>query len=303
MGITVLFLDEKFRDSWVYSARRANHYMPSLKVGSIVKVDRFEVARCSSMYKITDHPFLIRFISPTIIDEVITDVVGEIRSVQGSDLTKETTRVLIFFLKHLDSAIGVKVSALELDPIKVAEHGDSSFEVSALSVISSHHQNVSQLPQLFFLARWTLDQFNHPWDLQLNTSGSTLVAIRKKYNQERYIHFVVHISGACGQSLLQTSFVVSSVVEYFQEVVLPGNAISQKVWMCCQMMSRNIFCVPDIVPEDPVADERYDEATEQRTDAERRSFVFPILFRRILLRMRDMMKQLSNVPMQNVART
>ncbi|KAF3546903.1 hypothetical protein DY000_02005292 [Brassica cretica] len=53
-------------------AERANHYMPSLKAGSIVKVDRFEVARCSSMYKITDHPFLIRFISPTIIDKVIT---------------------------------------------------------------------------------------------------------------------------------------------------------------------------------------------------------------------------------------
>ncbi|KAF3572949.1 hypothetical protein F2Q69_00062812 [Brassica cretica] len=51
----------------------ANHYMPSLKAGSILKVDRFAVARCSSMYKITDHPFLIRFISPTIIDEVITD--------------------------------------------------------------------------------------------------------------------------------------------------------------------------------------------------------------------------------------
>ncbi|WZZ30792.1 hypothetical protein YC2023_014193 [Brassica napus] len=51
---------------------RANHYMSSLKVGSIVKVDRFEVARCSSMYKIIDLLFLIRFISPTIIDEVIT---------------------------------------------------------------------------------------------------------------------------------------------------------------------------------------------------------------------------------------
>ncbi|KAF2581408.1 hypothetical protein F2Q68_00003170 [Brassica cretica] len=54
------------------SAGRANHYMPSLKTGSIVKVDRFEVTRCSSMYKIIDHPFLICFISPTIIDEVIT---------------------------------------------------------------------------------------------------------------------------------------------------------------------------------------------------------------------------------------
>ncbi|WZY77255.1 hypothetical protein YC2023_023639 [Brassica napus] len=67
MGITVLFLDEK-----IHGAGCANHYMSSLKVGSIVKVDRFEVIRCSSMYKITDHPFLIRLISPTIIDKVIT---------------------------------------------------------------------------------------------------------------------------------------------------------------------------------------------------------------------------------------
>ncbi|KAF2574482.1 hypothetical protein F2Q70_00000392 [Brassica cretica] len=58
-----------------------------------------------------------------------------------------------------------------------------------------------------FLARWTLDQSKHPWnptlqhytryetpslkktvlameDLQLNTSGSTLVAVRNKYNQK-----------------------------------------------------------------------------------------------------------------------
>ncbi|KAF3561691.1 hypothetical protein DY000_02018756 [Brassica cretica] len=79
-------------------AGRANHCMPSLKAGSIMIVVRFEVARCSSMYKITDHPFLIRFILPTIIDEVITDVVGQIRSVQVSDLTKETTRVVIRLL-------------------------------------------------------------------------------------------------------------------------------------------------------------------------------------------------------------
>ncbi|KAL0789475.1 hypothetical protein Bca101_005721 [Brassica carinata] len=64
--------DREFRDSWVYFAGRTNHYMPSLKAGSIVKVDHFEVARCSSMYNITDYPFLIRFISPTVIDEVIT---------------------------------------------------------------------------------------------------------------------------------------------------------------------------------------------------------------------------------------
>ncbi|KAF3511670.1 hypothetical protein F2Q69_00003431 [Brassica cretica] len=69
-------LDEKvnFVIHGFIPAGRANHYMTSLKAGSIVKVDRFKVAMCSSMYKIIDHPFLIRFISPTIIDEVITGV-------------------------------------------------------------------------------------------------------------------------------------------------------------------------------------------------------------------------------------
>uniref|UniRef100_A0A0D3DMB1 DUF223 domain-containing protein n=1 Tax=Brassica oleracea var. oleracea TaxID=109376 RepID=A0A0D3DMB1_BRAOL len=74
VGITVLFLDENV-NSVIHGftpVERANHYKPSLKAGSIVNVDPFEVARCSSMYKITDHPFLIRFISLTIIDEVIT---------------------------------------------------------------------------------------------------------------------------------------------------------------------------------------------------------------------------------------
>uniref|UniRef100_A0A0D3CX88 Uncharacterized protein n=1 Tax=Brassica oleracea var. oleracea TaxID=109376 RepID=A0A0D3CX88_BRAOL len=42
---------------------RANHYISYLKAGSIVKVDRFEVAKCSSMYKITDLPFLIRYLT------------------------------------------------------------------------------------------------------------------------------------------------------------------------------------------------------------------------------------------------
>ncbi|CAN6899153.1 unnamed protein product, partial [Brassica oleracea] len=72
--ITVLFLDEKvnFVIHGFTPVGRANHYIPSLKAGSIVKLDHFEVARCLSMYKIIDHPFRIRFISLTIIDEVIT---------------------------------------------------------------------------------------------------------------------------------------------------------------------------------------------------------------------------------------
>ncbi|CAH8363173.1 unnamed protein product [Eruca vesicaria subsp. sativa] len=68
-----------------------------------------------------------------------------------------------------------------------------------------------------FLARWTLDQSKHPWnptlqhytryvtsalkdtvlameDLQLNTSGSTLVAVRNKYNQEKFKRVATLIS-------------------------------------------------------------------------------------------------------------
>ncbi|KAF3564652.1 hypothetical protein DY000_02011403 [Brassica cretica] len=112
VGITVLFLDEKV-NSVIHGftpVGRANHYKPSLKACSIVKVGHFEVARCSSMYKITDHPLFNCFISLTIIDEVITGapeinfqsrlyyVVGQIRYAQGSDLTKEITRVVIRLL-------------------------------------------------------------------------------------------------------------------------------------------------------------------------------------------------------------
>lgn len=43
-------------------ATRAIHYRTSLRSGSIVKVSCFEVARCTNMYKITDNPFVIRFI-------------------------------------------------------------------------------------------------------------------------------------------------------------------------------------------------------------------------------------------------
>ncbi|KAF3546563.1 hypothetical protein DY000_02001248 [Brassica cretica] len=76
VGITVLFLDEK--------------------VSSIVKVDRFEVARLFDNLQV---------IANTNLE--LPDVVGQIRSVQGSDLTKETTRVVIRLLidpKCLSSA-------------------------------------------------------------------------------------------------------------------------------------------------------------------------------------------------------
>ncbi|KAL0758427.1 hypothetical protein Bca101_074577 [Brassica carinata] len=86
MGITILFLDEKV-NSMIHgfiSAGRANYYMPSLKAGSIVKVDHFEIARLFDNLQV---------IANTNIE--LPDVVGQIRSVQGSGITKETTRVVI----------------------------------------------------------------------------------------------------------------------------------------------------------------------------------------------------------------
>ncbi|CAN8272091.1 unnamed protein product [Cochlearia groenlandica] len=130
MGITVLLLDQK--DSVIHgfiTAARSHHYRPYLKLGSIVRVSRFEVARCANTYKLTDHPFLIRFIPQTAVEEVtvdcpsigsekfmlrnfdslkglantnleLPDVVGQINSVQGSDLTQPgvSTRIVIRFL-------------------------------------------------------------------------------------------------------------------------------------------------------------------------------------------------------------
>ncbi|KAF3510379.1 hypothetical protein F2Q69_00007427 [Brassica cretica] len=65
----------------------ANHYKPSLKADYILKVDRFEVARLFDNLQV---------IANTNLE--LPDVVGQIRSVQGTDLTKETTRVVIRLL-------------------------------------------------------------------------------------------------------------------------------------------------------------------------------------------------------------
>uniref|UniRef100_A0A0D3BRA1 Uncharacterized protein n=1 Tax=Brassica oleracea var. oleracea TaxID=109376 RepID=A0A0D3BRA1_BRAOL len=107
VGITVLFLDEKV-NSVIHGftpVGRANHYIPSLKAGSIVKVDRFEVSRCSSIHHgcSGDQSSVklrlfnnLQVIANTNLE--LPDVVGQIRYVQGSDLTKETTRVVICLL-------------------------------------------------------------------------------------------------------------------------------------------------------------------------------------------------------------
>uniref|UniRef100_A0A0D3E8Z4 Uncharacterized protein n=1 Tax=Brassica oleracea var. oleracea TaxID=109376 RepID=A0A0D3E8Z4_BRAOL len=100
MGITVLFLNEKLNSviHWFIPAGRANHYRPSLKACSIVKVDRFEsswvlLRSISSMIRLFDN---LQVIANTNVE--LPDVVGKILSVQGSDLTIETTRLAICLL-------------------------------------------------------------------------------------------------------------------------------------------------------------------------------------------------------------
>ncbi|CAN6983921.1 unnamed protein product [Brassica oleracea var. botrytis] len=126
MGITILLLDEQ--DSVINGFIPANltsQLRSSLKAGSIVRLDGFEVDRIPHMYKITEHQFVIRFISSTRIDEVfadgpviksdkfmvrridhlqvlantnleLSDVVGEIRSNCCSPLIEMTVTVNVY---------------------------------------------------------------------------------------------------------------------------------------------------------------------------------------------------------------
>ncbi|CAN6889360.1 unnamed protein product, partial [Brassica oleracea] len=57
VGITVLFLDEKvnFVIHGFTPVGHANHYMPSLKADSIVKVDRFEYIICQYVFYAAFH--------------------------------------------------------------------------------------------------------------------------------------------------------------------------------------------------------------------------------------------------------
>ncbi|CAN6935664.1 unnamed protein product [Brassica oleracea] len=133
MAIMILLLDEQ--DSVINGfipANLASQLRSSLKSGSIVRLNGFEVARIAHMYKITEHQFVIRFIPSTRIDEVLadapviksdkfmvwhidhlqvfantnlelSDVVGEIRSVKGSDLQNNaaTSRIVVRLLIEL----------------------------------------------------------------------------------------------------------------------------------------------------------------------------------------------------------
>ncbi|KAL0731050.1 hypothetical protein Bca4012_027144 [Brassica carinata] len=120
-------------------ANRASHYRSSLVSGSVVRLECFEVARVSHMYKVTEHQFMIRFLPSTQMVEVqvdtpviktnsfmvrrighlqvlantnleLPDVVGEIQSVQGSDLRNNADRSRIVVRLLLEPTVTVYVS-------------------------------------------------------------------------------------------------------------------------------------------------------------------------------------------------
>ncbi|EOA18266.1 hypothetical protein CARUB_v10006759mg [Capsella rubella] len=71
MGIVALLLDEKCSVIHCFiPAARASQFRNVLQEGVIFSVAGFEVGRCTNLYKITDHPFVIRFLPSTTIAEV-----------------------------------------------------------------------------------------------------------------------------------------------------------------------------------------------------------------------------------------
>ncbi|KAL1224486.1 hypothetical protein V5N11_035941 [Cardamine amara subsp. amara] len=70
MGIVLLLLDEK--SSVIHGfipAAHAEKFRNVLREGVIFCLGGFEVQRCTNLYKITDHPFVIRFLPSTTIVE------------------------------------------------------------------------------------------------------------------------------------------------------------------------------------------------------------------------------------------
>ncbi|CAA7015982.1 unnamed protein product [Microthlaspi erraticum] len=120
MGIVLLLLDEKL------SMASSQQTGPTTTVTCYRRVS-YSIARCTKLYKITDHPFVIRFLPATTITKIapekfmlrkvdhlqelantnleLQDVVGQIRYVQGSNLMDPTftQRLVIRFL--MDSSV------------------------------------------------------------------------------------------------------------------------------------------------------------------------------------------------------
>ncbi|CAH2061019.1 unnamed protein product, partial [Thlaspi arvense] len=135
MGIVLLILDEK----GFIPAGRADQFRPLLREDAVFNIGIFEVGRCTNLYKITDHPFVIRFLPATTIVEIhhvsptikherfmirnidhlqalantnleLPDVVGQIQFVQGSNLDDPTSTQRLVVCFRVDTSVVVYLS-------------------------------------------------------------------------------------------------------------------------------------------------------------------------------------------------
>ncbi|XP_019097170.1 PREDICTED: uncharacterized protein LOC104771608 isoform X2 [Camelina sativa] len=140
MGIILLLLDEKCSviNAFIPSAS-ASQFRHVLREGVIFNVGGIEVGRCQKLYKITEHPYVIRFLPATSIVEVadvgpsierekfmlrnfddlkvlantnneLPDVVGQICFVQGSNLNDPTSTQRLVVRYRMDTSVIVYLS-------------------------------------------------------------------------------------------------------------------------------------------------------------------------------------------------
>ncbi|CAH2078190.1 unnamed protein product, partial [Thlaspi arvense] len=164
MGIVLLILDEK----GFIPAGRADQFRQLLREDAVFNIGRFEVGRCINLYRITDHPFVIRFlpattivemhdVSPTIkherfmlrnIDHLqalantnleLPDVVGQIQFVQGSNLDDPTSTQRLVVRFRVDTSVVVYLSLWDDAAATFRAHlttGDTMHSVMVVTTIN-----------------------------------------------------------------------------------------------------------------------------------------------------------------------
>ncbi|CAD5324562.1 unnamed protein product [Arabidopsis thaliana] len=166
MGIVLLLLDEKCSVIQAFiPAALASHFRQVLREGIIFNVSGFEVGRCTKLYKITDHPFLLRFLPATTIIEVSDvgptierekfmlrnfdnlqalantniELPGQITFVQGSNLNDPTSTQRLVLRYRIDSSVIVYLSLWDDVAATFRAHlssGDTIYSVMLITTVN-----------------------------------------------------------------------------------------------------------------------------------------------------------------------
>ncbi|CAD5327063.1 unnamed protein product [Arabidopsis thaliana] len=166
MGIVLLLLDEKCSVIHAFiPAALASHFRQVLREGIIFNVSGFEVGRCTKLYKITDHPFLLRFLPATTIIEVSDvgptierekfmlrnfdnlqalantniELPGQITFVQGSNLNDPTSTQRLVLRYRIDSSVIVYLSLWDDVAATFRAHLSSGDTIYSVTFISTPH--------------------------------------------------------------------------------------------------------------------------------------------------------------------